>query len=221
MQVRSGPQEWSCSPFEFDVNLASAKLTSAVWAWLVGLSDPDSGYRKWVSWVMPWICPAGCGRVIVSGELADAPHDDSKRASPEDHHHDRQDDPPADPEVCHRHASSAATMAGGALHLPALASSSPPLLVSLLNDLCAFHAGLSLSWDHAVEDVLTWLVDFQVRSTGGGLCQREMNVGLRLRFCVQVLASTSQVRDVQIGIDLIDREIVQGSLHILDGASRQ
>ena len=74
-----------------------------------------------------------------------------------------------------------------------------------------------MSWDHAVEDVLTWLVDFQVHSTRAGLCQREMNVCLRLRFCVQVLASTTRVRDVHIGIDLIDREIVQDSLHILDG----
>ena len=71
--------------------------------------------------------------------------------------------------------------------------------------------------DRAVEDVLAWFVDLHVHDTGAGLCQREMNVGFQLRFCVYVLARPSQVGDMHIGIDLIVREVVQASLNILDG----
>lgn len=61
-----------------------------------------------------------------------------------------------------------------------------------------------MAGDGAVEDVLAGFVDLQMNDAATGLCQREVDIGHRGCLRVLMLLRTSQVRDVDIGVYLVD-----------------
>lgn len=97
-----------------------------------------------------------------------------------------------------------------------------PLLIAVCerlgfrDDQRSFHPCGLVSRHRAVEHVLAGLVDLQVNDAAGRLCQREVDIGLIRRLLVCVLPGPTQVRDVDIRVDLIDREVVEGRFGVLN-----
>ena len=87
----------------------------------------------------------------------------------------------------------------------------------LSDDQRPFHACFPVTGNRAVEDVLSWLAHFHVHNASTSLGESEVNVGLAFRLDVRVFASSAEVGDVDIGINLINREVVQERLYVLNG----
>ena len=87
----------------------------------------------------------------------------------------------------------------------------------LPDDQRPFHACFLMTGNRAVEDVLSWLAHFHVNNASTSLGESEVNVGLAFRLEVRVFASSAEVRDVDIGSNLINREVVQERVYVLNG----
>ncbi len=84
------------------------------------------------------------------------------------------------------------------------------------DDQRSFHPCGLVSRDRAVEHVLAGFMDLQVNDAAGRLCQREVDIGLLRRLLVSVLPGSTEVRDVDVGVDLVDREVVEGRVMVLN-----
>ena len=60
-------------------------------------------------------------------------------------------------------------------------------------------------------------MDLQVNDAAASLRQRKVDIGIFGCLRVFVLPGSTQVRDVDISVDLVDREVVEGRFAVLNG----